>query len=149
MTGMTLILLLPVLIGVAVVLVMACRFEWSAREGERIQEEPVGEPFSVLSIALSFDPDHAIVWETQVPALELISAAGPQGVNLRRLQVWYLQSAFRYPELYDGFSFRQWLEFLEKAQLIVCHGRQALITHQGSEFLHYRITTDMLGAAKS
>ena len=108
---------------------------------ERIWREPSGKAFSVLSVALAFDPDHALVWETQIPILQLISTAGPHGISIRRLHQAYLESARHYPELYEGSSFKTWLEFLEHARLAVCpDGQRVLLTSQGSDFLHYRIT---------
>jgi hypothetical protein len=114
---------------------LACRASGS------IWQEASGKEFSVLSITLAFDPDNALVWETQIPILQLISIAGPHGISVRRLHRAYLESARCYPELYEGSSFKRWLEFLECAQLVACIDEQrVLLTSQGREFLHYRIT---------
>ena len=97
----------------------------------------------MLSIALAFDPDHALVWETQIPILQLISIAEPHGISVRSLHRAYLESARCYPELYEGSSFKRWLEFLECAQLVTrIDGQRVLLTTQGKEFLHYRITAN-------
>lgn len=114
-----------------------------SRASEQIWQEASGKAFSVLSIALAFDPDHALVWETQIPILQLISIAEPHGISVRSLHRAYLESARCYPELYEGSSFKRWLEFLECAQLVTrIDGQRVLLTTQGKEFLHYRITAN-------
>jgi hypothetical protein len=113
---------------------------------ERIRCEPVGVCFSALSVALAFDPDHAILWETQVPVLELISAAGPQGLHIRQLYAWFRESAFRYPELYDGSGFKQWLGILEESELVTFNVHHVILTPKGHEFLQYRLTAEPVGA---
>jgi hypothetical protein len=114
-----------------------------SRASEKIWQEAFGKAFSVLSITLAFDPDHALLWETQIPILQLISIEGSHGISVRRLHRAYLESARCYLELYEGSSFKGWLEFLEHAQLVACiDGQRVLLTSQGREFLHYRITAD-------
>jgi hypothetical protein len=113
---------------------------------ERIRCEPAGLRFSALSIAQAFDPDHAILWETQVPALKLISSAGPDGIHIRRLYAWFGESAAHYPELYDGSGFKQWVEFLEEAELIACNVHRVILTPKGCEFLQYRVCAEPVGA---
>jgi hypothetical protein len=76
-----------------------------------------GEPFAVFSVAQAFDPDYAIIWDTQLPALQLIKRAGAKGMRAQQLHPFYVQSARCYPELYDGTSFGSWLDFLEREQL--------------------------------
>ncbi len=141
--------LLALLLPVVVLPVIAIFLTWvlarmlDSRASERIWQEASRETFSVLSIALAFDPDHALLWETQTPILQLISIAGPQGISVRALHRAYLESARCYPELYEGSSFKRWLEFLERAQLLACiDGQRVLLTSQGREFLHYRITAE-------
>jgi hypothetical protein len=135
--------LLVVLPVIAICFVPVLARVLDSRASESIWQEASGKAFSVLSITLAFDLDHALVWETQIPILQLISIAGPHGISVRRLHRAYLESAGRYPELYDGSSFKQWLEFLECAQLVACiDGQRVLLTSQGREFLHYRITAE-------
>jgi hypothetical protein len=113
-----------------------------SRASERIWQEASGKAFSVLSIALAFDPDHALVWETQVPMLQLVAESGRRGISVTHLREAYFESACHYPEIYDGFTFEQWLEFLEDAQLVASTGKHVLLTSKGRDFLHYRITAE-------
>ncbi len=98
-----------------------------------------GGPFRVLSVGDAFEKEYAVLWETQIPALCLISAAGRRGVPEQRLLTMYRRTAKRYPELYDGTCFQQWLEFLEGAELVSAHEKRVVITPQGQKFLKYRV----------
>jgi hypothetical protein len=113
-----------------------------SRVSEHIWQEASGKAFSVLSIALAFDPDHALVWETQVPMLQLVAESGRRGISVTHLREAYFESACHYPEIYDGFTFEQWLEFLEDARLVTRTGKQVLLTSKGRDLLHYRITAE-------
>ncbi len=96
--------------------------------------------FSVLSIEQAFDPDYAIIWDTQVPALRLIASAGRTGLPVESLCSSYTRSCRRYPEIYDGSNFEGWLEFLEETKLITVRVGRASLTQLGEQFLRYRIT---------
>ena len=98
------------------------------------------EPFSALSIEQAFDPDQAVIWETQVPALQLVSSAGRHGLRLEVLKSSYLQSCRRYPELYDGSSFEGWLDFLQRTGLVCVDVDKAMLLAAGQQFLEFRIT---------
>jgi hypothetical protein len=100
-----------------------------------------GAPFRVLSVCDAFEPECAILWDTQVPALCLIAAEGNRGLALTRLREVYHSNAHRYPELYEGCTFHQWLNFLELAELITTTEHRAAITKEGREFLKYRVPT--------
>jgi hypothetical protein len=61
-----------VVFAAAAIIVVLLSFVPDRRESRDNQAalwKPLGEPFSVLSIARAFDADHALVWETQVPLL--------------------------------------------------------------------------------
>lgn len=116
---------------------------------ERIWPERSGEFSSVLSIALAFDSDQALVWNTQVPLLQLILQSGSQGISVPRLRNTYGESVRRYPEIYEGFTFQQWLWFLDEAQLVICGGKRVFLTRKGIDFLRYGLTTRTSSASSS
>lgn len=117
----------------AVAAVVVHRREQRSREVEM----EVGIPFSTLSLILAFESDSAILWETQLPALELISSAGGRGVPLWRLHPAYMESVHHYPELYEGSSFHEWLEYLSQAHLVARNGSRIALTPEGGNFLGY------------
>lgn len=133
------------LICVLVLILVTATLLRSDRVESIVAPPETPSPFpELLSISLAFDSDHAILWETQVPALELIGGAGQAGLRLRVLSRWYSDNAARYPELYDGTSFPQWLNFLESVQLIVCGPRRVALTSWGREFLECRLSAEKL-----
>ena len=119
-------LVVMVLLAVAVV----------AERGQlrRIRYDPDARPFT-LSLTEAFDPDHAILWSTQIPALRLIRDAASRGVTYHRLFCTYERTAQHYPELYDGCSFAQWLFFLQSADLVTVSTYRVRITRTGRYFL--------------
>src|SRR5512140_2574095 len=129
---------LGIFLVVMVVVAIAHVVQW--RQLEKIKTQPAGEPFSVICVADAFEPSHAVLWDTQAPALELIGSAGNKGIPLQRLFASYTESAQLYPELYEGCNFEQWLEFLQNSRLIVRNDYRVALTPEGQEFLHYLVT---------
>jgi hypothetical protein len=109
------------------------------RESRRLSLYIPGRPFCVICVAQAFEEDSAILWETQVPALQSICSGGGRGVTVDRVRRAYNDSSKRYPELYDGTSFEHWLRFLADAELIGITDDRISITPQGRQFLKYRI----------
>jgi hypothetical protein len=101
---------------------------------QRIGFDPEAQPFT-LSLTEAFDPGHAMLWSTQIPALQVIAAAGTRGLRYHRLLAIYQRTAQKYPELYDGCCFAQWLFFLQSAELIVMGSYRVKITDHGRHFL--------------
>ncbi len=95
--------------------------------------------FDLLCIEDAFDPDRAVLWETQVPALELIAKAAGYGVSFDELKSEYDAAARLYPELYEGSSFHAWLEFLIAQDLIARKMGAVAITSDGRAFLEFRM----------
>jgi hypothetical protein len=137
------VVLLIYLLALALI-VMSFLPRLRSRELESTTDEEDGQPFCALPVTLAFDPEYAIIWDTQLPAMELISAAGKRGVAKHDLLFRYCKDACRYPELYDGSSFKQWLHFLESAQLIACNQTRVVLTAEGREFLHFRVPAELM-----
>ena len=136
-------------LALSLVVVIISIFLGSAEQKHR-REAPhkrKGGPFSVLSIEQAFDPGHAIIWDTQVPALRLVASAGREGLAVEALYPLYTRSSRQYPELYDGSSFESWLEFFNHTGLITVQVGMASLTPEGQQFLQYRVTAEALVAA--
>ena len=111
------------------------------KEERRLFLRIPGKPFTVISVAQAFEEDSAILWETQVPALQQIATGGTKGLAVAKLRRFFSLTARQYPELYEGIYFEQWVRFLEEAELvIICSDEKIAITPQGLEFLKYRLT---------
>ncbi|HYL11988.1 MAG TPA: hypothetical protein VEV41_03080 [Terriglobales bacterium] len=105
-----------------------------------------GRLFSPLSVRDAFDPDHALIWDTQIPALQLIAAAGRKGVAVKHLRPHYVQSSIVYPELYEGSSFWLWIAFLEEAQLVTFDQGRVFLTSQGAHLVKNWVGMEVSGA---
>jgi hypothetical protein len=119
----------------------------STLESQAIGRERVltrAKPLALLSITEAFDPIFAVLWEAPIAALELIDSAGTPGIPVARLRPIYKGAAARFPEIYDGRSFLQWLQFLEETHLISWHGSNVLLTPDGRAFLQFRFVTDAI-----
>jgi len=127
-----LIVVLAVLAAVRLIVILLIR-ESGLRRGNSGED-----PFFALRMDQAFDPDHAIIWDTQLPALELMASAGGDGAPVKDLRGFYARSCGQYPELYDGSSFRGWLEFLKREQLVDVDGDRASLSNQGLHFLRAR-----------
>ncbi len=136
----------------AMLIFVAFIFCWERRRqtlASGVARPRVDEPFTVLSISGAFDPDHAIIWDTQIPALQLIASAGGEGLPIEALYPFYRDSTRHYPELYDGCSFESWLEFLRQTQLVSVGFYRLLLMPDGQEFLRYRLGSEVSVAAAS
>lgn len=145
--------MMPVSFAIAICLsfiitIAVIRFSFaSARESRGIRQQRaqiLTRPLAMLSITDAFDPIYSILWEAPIAALELIDSAGPAGIQAARLQPIFVKSAACFPEIYDGCSFVQWLQFLEHLRLVSWNGYRLALTPEAREFLKYRFTTDAL-----
>jgi|SRR3954447_14874671 hypothetical protein len=117
------------------------------KEERRLFLRLPGNPFTVISIAQAFEADSAILWETQIPALQQIATGGTRGLAVARLRRYFSGMAKQYPELYEGVYFEQWVHFLEEAELVsICTDDRIAITPAGVEFLKFRLTPKPIAA---
>ncbi len=117
------------------------------KEERRLFLRIPGKPFTVICIAQAFEEDSAILWDTQVPALQQIATGGIRGVQVTKLRRYFSGTARQYPELYEGVYFEQWVRFLEDAELVTLGADdRIIITPQGLEFLKFRLTPKPIAA---
>lgn len=129
-------------IGILVLLCLADGLETRTRARRTTVLIHHIEPFSTLSVTQAFEPIYALLWEAPVLALNCLNSAGPKGLPASQLHPTFRKAAVRFPEIYDGYSFPQWLQFLEKSELIRWDGQQITLTRKGREFLAFRFTTE-------
>jgi len=132
------------------VAIAVLRLAAETRESQLIQgirNRTLSNALIPLSITEAFDPIYAALWQAPITALELIDSAGAEGIPVARLRPIHESAAVRFPEIYDGYSFLQWLQFLEETQLISWHGHNVVLTPDGHAFLKFRFVTDSIAAA--
>ena len=133
-------------VGLAIVLAVPLITLWP--RNRHAPKETSREPFTLLPIAFAFDADCAILWDTHAPVLDRINSAGRLGLPTRQLKRVYLEYARHYPELYEGFNFQQWVDFLEQAQLIASKEKRFILTPKGVNFLRYRVAVGSSAAVR-
>jgi hypothetical protein len=140
-----LIVALTSLLGFAAILVLL----WVADrlESKALQRKNMvcaARPLPLLSVAQAFDPKYAVLWQEPLLALDMIESGGPSGIPVSRLQPLFRRAATRLPEVYEGYTFAEWVRFLEEAHLIAWNGYELALTADGRDFLRYRFTTSAL-----
>jgi len=131
-----------VFVAIAVLLFIADTLESRAIRQKR--NLTLAKPLALLSIVEAFDPIYSVLWAAPVAALKLIDAAGISGTPVARLRPIYEEGAVRFPEIYDGYGFVQWLQFLEETQLIAWNGCNVVLTLEGRAFLRFRFVSDAM-----
>ena len=84
-------------------------------------------------------PDNCLIWTTQIPALRFVSDREPRGVYCSPLTLIYLELSRRYPEIYDGRTFRGWVEFYVRMGVFRFEDDAIHITRAGNELLDYLV----------
>ncbi len=137
------LLIAPVVLGVLITILLLLTDRSGPEKPQRRRPIAVCRPargqFSALSISDAFDPECAVIWDTQVPALRLIAQAGHEGLPIEELYTSYTQASRRYPELYDGSTFESWLEFLRRSGLVSIGLHRVLRMPEAEQFLRYRV----------
>ena len=132
-------------VGILALLCLADNLETRTRRATPVVRRV--DPFSTINVAQAFDPIYAALWEAPTRALEYLKRAGSRGVPISRLYPIFCEAASRFPEIYNGCDFPQWLQFLETNELVHWYGQLVTLTRQGREFLVYRCTTEAVTSA--
>ncbi|MBI2152757.1 MAG: hypothetical protein HYU24_03505 [Candidatus Rokubacteria bacterium] len=90
---------------------------------------------AALSLVQSFERTYTLIWGSQISALQFLNSAGAVRPDLLRPE--YDQAAAREPALYAGYTFDQWLHFLEVNLFILRSADTVTISLEGREFLKY------------
>ena len=92
---------------------------------------------TLLAPSEACDIDRTIVWRMQLPALHFVSDQEPRGTSGARLRPIYIELLRQFPEMYEGHTFEEWLEFLVALGLFSVTGRSIHITQNGHKFLEF------------
>jgi hypothetical protein len=123
--------------GFAVLLALLSFARFAERRqilAERVAPEPL---FAGLSYSQAFDDDYGLIWQTQVPALELVRNAGGQGLPVQSLKPWFSRAMHCYPDLFEGHTFQEWLDFLHRSRVAQCGNDRVVLTALGYELLDH------------
>ena len=92
---------------------------------------------AAAAIIQQFERTYSLIWGSQLSALQFLNTRGVAGTDSVEVRLWYSQAAGREAELYEAYSFDQWLGFLQLHQLVARNGDVVAITLEGREFLKY------------
>lgn len=128
--------------------VLACLFvadTLESREVTRKRNVWTHRPVHLLSITQAFEPIYAPLWEAPIAALRLVSSV-KAGIPASRLEPIFRRASSSFPEIYEGCEFDQWVQLLEREDLIWwdVDRDQVTITEKGKEFLANRFVSDAL-----
>ena len=138
------------LLAIGMLTLLAVGAAWQVLHARRTGDAPPSPPervprrvFHLMNIADAFDPERAVLWESQVPALQLIF----NGVPAARLFLFYARYPRQYPELFEDTTFEEWLQFLKRSNLITVEQGEIRLTAEGVEFLQSLRPTPALSGA--
>jgi hypothetical protein len=139
-------LIIAIVSGVAVILLLFCSDRRSATVSSpssagRKLKAGAGMPLVPLRRLLApheaGDADRTIIWGMQIPALRYVFDHEPEGAPRGRLRPMYTELARRYPEIYEGHPFEEWIEFFVAAGVFHFAGKSMHITPDGYDLLSY------------
>ncbi len=91
-------------------------------------------------------PETVLLWSTQVAALRFLSNREPRGSFYTPLKLIYIELARQYPEIYEGGTFQNWVEFNVRVGLFRFKDDAIHITRAGNELLEYLENAPALNA---
>ena len=130
-------LLLPIaaLALLAFILLVAMLCVAGACEERERKRQYTREPiFSGINLN-AFDDNARLVWATQVAALQFLESCSCGEMPAGALRPWYQGMAHRYPALYEGHSFDEWLAFLEQSRVVGRLRGRLLLAARGQNIL--------------
>ena len=113
---------------------------WIANRGKswakcESRSASLGGPGIHLSVEQAFDPVYAMLWDAPIAALQLVDSAGASGVPPRRVRPVFSEAAGRFPEIYEGCAFAQWIRLFQDMELVDCCGERMTISESGRRLL--------------
>jgi hypothetical protein len=112
-------------------------------EQQKIEPGPTRERelFDIAAafvIVTSFERHYALIFGSQLAALQALNAASETGYPIEVMKSWYDLGSFKAPETYKSFSFEEWLAFLENATLAMHPSPDRIgISVNGRSFLKF------------
>ncbi len=94
-----------------------------------------------MNITLTFEKLYASIYGSQIRLLELLNTQSYGCENKEELKSFYDDAATRFPNVFDKYSYNDYLNFLIMNKVITDNNGLICITHIGKEFLMYLIKT--------
>jgi hypothetical protein len=101
------------------------------------REEALIRSLAASQIARTFDWAYYLIWGSQLALLQHLNPLGETGVEEARARSLYQAAAGAYPDVYQKYSFEEWLAFPASVGLTARSPGHVKITLYGREFLRY------------
>jgi hypothetical protein len=134
---------LDVILIVTIAFALSCAliFVLHWRSVNRDREESVivfNRPFvPCLTLLETLDTHYGPLCDAHLQLFRLLLGGGAKGVSLSHLQPLYQYLAARYPEIYDGSSFAEWLAFYQAAGIVALGRSSVWLTSSGLRLLQH------------
>lgn len=117
------------------------RDNFDARQLSPVEKEKIIIRYYVgTMLSLAFERIHKSIWGSQLSTIQDLNTLGEVGIEEVDICSRYYEPAkLRYPEIYEKYSFEQWLSFLTGFELASKKETKVVITPEGKEFLKYLI----------
>ena len=96
---------------------------------------------AATQLALHFEYIYSTIWGSQLRLLRYLNSQAPVGDTAENLKAFYDAAAITYPQVYEDYSFENYLGFLLSRILIKKVDGNYGITNFGRDFLIYLIQT--------
>jgi len=106
---------------------------------DRLHPNDRGHRCMAEQVARAFDRLYYLIYRSQIAVLQLLNTLGGTGVDIEALRPFYAQGAANNPDLYRGYAFEGWLDFMRTTLIVVVTGNQVAISMEGREFLKYMV----------
>ncbi len=135
---LVLIIAVAALLGfLAVVALLAMAHYAEGKTASGVRSSPPEPIFAGLTYDQAFEENCGLIWQTQIPVLLWIRSAGPGGVPVQSLRPWFSHAARRYPSLFEGHSFEEWLEFLHRSRVAYQEDGYVVLSSLGYDLLEH------------
>jgi hypothetical protein len=94
---------------------------------------------AAAGIGFRFEQTYRLIYGSQLTALRYLSPTQPPGLPAEQVKIFYDAAAPHNPDIYPGYPFDRWLNFLVEKELISRHNGSVAVTKAGREFLKYII----------
>lgn len=108
-------------------------------QGPEDREKALVRALAAANATLHFERAHAAIWASQLTLLKALNA-GP-GLSHAEVRPIYEAAKAAYPQLYQNYTFENWLGFLERFELAQIQNNRIVVTMVGREFLKFLIAT--------
>jgi hypothetical protein len=105
--------------------------------GQEEREKILTRFLAASYLELFFERAYTAIFGSQLGTLQVLNASEPTGLSTDAMRAFYDMAASTEPEIYQSYSFEQWLSFLRTWNLVLVEPERVRISLEGREFLRF------------